>query len=253
MNSDHAENLKQIRWDVVQMVYRAKEGHIPSAFSVLEILYAIYQNMGKDDVFFLSKGHASAGLYAILAHFNILKKEELDTFCDYNSFLGGHPHRKDGYFMCSSGSLGHGFPIAAGYALAKRVKKEPGRVFCVVGDGECNEGSVWETAMYAEQLKLANLVCVVDDNKSQSRAMVSANLAGKFAAFGWDVREADGHSVSELERALFGEPETGKPLCVVARTVKGRGVKAMEDDTFSWHHKTPTDEELVKFKEEIFR
>jgi transketolase len=255
MAVDYKKELQQIRWDVLEMVHRAKEGHIPSAFSVLEILYAIYKNKKEEDAFFLSKGHASAGLYAALAHFGVIKKEELKTFCDYDSFLGGHPHKKAGYFMNSSGSLGHGFPVAAGYALSKKIKKEPGKVFCVVGDGECNEGSIWETAMYAEQLGLENLVCIVDNNNSQVRAMVSTNLAGKFGAFGWDVREADGHNVPELEKALFDQDKDAskKPLCIVARTVKGKGVKAMEEDTFSWHHRAPTDEELEKFKVEIFQ
>ena len=255
MEAKYTEELKQIRWDIIKMVHHAKEGHIPSAFSVLEILYVVYKNKNEEDAFFLSKGHASAGLYAILAHFGILKKEELETYCDYNSFLGGHPHKKERYFMNSSGSLGHGFPIAAGYALSKKIKKESGRVFCVVGDGECNEGSIWETAMYAEQLKLENLVCIVDDNNSQTRAMVSTNLAGKFRAFGWTVCEVDGHNVLELEKAIFepGKGDTGKPLCVVARTVKGKGVKIMEEDTFSWHHRSPTNEDLEKFKAEIFQ
>lgn len=255
MEDNYKKELKQIRWDVVKMVHRAKEGHIPSAFSVLEILFVIYKNKNKEDAFFLSKGHASAGLYAVLAHFGILKNEELETFCDYDSSLGGHPHKKEGYFMNSSGSLGHGFPIAAGYALSKKIKKESGRVFCIVGDGECNEGSIWETVMYGEQLKLENLVCIIDNNNSQTRAMISTNLAEKFRSFGWRVREADGHSVPELVAAIFDSTsnDSEKPLCVVARTVKGKGIKVMEEDTFSWHHKAPTDEELEKFKTEIFQ
>jgi len=255
MDADYAKELKKIRWDIVRMVHLAKEGHIPSAFSVVEILYAVYKNKDKEDAFFLSKGHASAALYAILALFGLIKEEELDTFCSYDSFLGGHPHRKEGCIMNSSGSLGHGFPAAAGYALSKRIKKEGGRVFCVVGDGECNEGSVWETAMYGEQLGLGNLVCIVDDNNSQVRAMVSTNIAGKFRAFGWDVREAGGHDVAGLEKAIFGPREGGskRPLCVVAKTVKGMGIKAMEDDFYAWHHRAPTEAELAKFKAEIFR
>ncbi|MDP1689121.1 MAG: transketolase [bacterium] len=255
MEIDYIKDLKQIRWDIVKMVHHAKEGHIPSGLSVLEILYAIYKNKNKEDSFFLSKGHASAGLYAVLAHFGILKKEELDSFCDYDSWLGGHPHRKEGCFMNSSGSLGHGFPIAAGFALSKKIKEEPGRVFCLVGDGECNEGSIWETAMYAEQLKLSNLVCVVDDNNSQIRAKISTNLVEKFRAFGWEAQEVDGHNIPDIESLIFKDSAKvySKPFCVVARTIKGKGIKAMEDDMFSWHHKAPTDDELEKFKAEIFK
>lgn len=250
MNND----LKKIRADILEMVYKAKEGHIPSSFSVLELLYGIYSKMGKDDVFFLSKGHASAGLFAILAHFGIVDKAELANYSAYNSKLGGHPHRFAKGVMASTGSLGHGFPISAGYALAKKIKGETGTVFCIVGDGETNEGSIWETAMYAEQLKLSNLVCIVDENMSQSRAMTSINIAEKFSAFGWETKKIDGHDLVQINEALFspaGRVSPEKPFCVVAKTVKGKGIKAMETDFFSWHHKAPTPEEMVAFKAEL--
>lgn len=255
---NHEEELKQIRWDIIQMVHRAEEGHIPSALSVVEILYAIYKNKKKEDDFFLSKGHASAAFYAVLSRFGYFDRSELDGFCRYDSFLGGHPHinPEKGIFN-SSGSLGHGFPIAAGYALAKKIKKENGRVFCLVGDGECNEGSIWETAMYAEQLNLNNLVCIVDNNKSQTRAMTPTNLKEKFESFGWAAVEIDGHDVPAIKDALFNigkrDSRQSKPYCVIANTVKGKGVKAIEQDMFSWHHRAPTDDELVIFKKEIFQ
>lgn len=245
-------DLKKIRVDVLEMVHAAKEGHIPSAFSVVELMYVIYSK--KDpahDTFFLSKGHASAGLYAVLAHFGLLDRKELDNFCRYDSKLGGHPHRHADGVMASTGSLGHGFPMAAGYALAKKIKGEPGRVFCLVGDGETNEGTIWETAMYTQHLNLSNLVCIVDENNSQIRAVPSINLAEKFRAFGWEAKEIDGHSIKEIDRALFSTNDSRQPLCVVARTVKGKGVKVMENDFFSWHHKAPTDEEFAAFKQEL--
>lgn len=246
------DDVKKIRLDILEMVYRAREGHIPSAFSVAELLYVIYANMQKNDVFFLSKGHASAALYAVLAHFNYIDRKELDTFCQYDSHLGGHPQRDGKYIMNSSGSLGHGFPTAAGYALAKKIKKEPGRVFCIVGDGETNEGTIWETAMYAEQLQLSNLVCVIDKNNSQSRAKVSINIKEKFESFGWDAQEVDGHKLEEIADALFRDKAKSarKPLCIVANTVKGKGIQEMEGD-FSWHHRAPTESEFAAFKEEL--
>ena len=252
----NTNDVKKIRVDILEMVHAAKEGHIPSAFSITELLYAIYSNMDRvNDTFFLSKGHASAGLYAVLAHFGILDKVELVNYCKYDSKLGGHPHRHVNGVMVSTGSLGHGFPMAAGYALGKKIRKESGRVFCIVGDGETNEGTIWEAAMYAEQLKLSNLVCIIDENRSQTRAMTSINLKEKFKAFGWDTKEVDGHNLDEIEGALFEPGTVGAmaPLCVVARTVKGKGVKAMENDFFSWHHKAPNAEELEAFKQEILK
>ena len=247
-------DLKKIRIDILEMVTAAKEGHIPSAFSVVELLYVIYSKMNlESDAFFLSKGHASAGLFAILSHFNLLDKKDLKNFCQYNSKLGGHPHVHTNHVLASTGSLGHGFPMAAGYALAKKIKKESGRVFCLVGDGETNEGTIWETAMYAEQLNLSNLICIIDENRSQIRAMTSINLSEKFQAFGWKVKVINGHNLGEIDEALFAleAPARPSPLCVVAKTIKGKGVGDMEKDFFSWHHKAPNDEELRKFTKEI--
>ena len=249
---DDKENLKNIRVRVLEMANEAKEGHVPSSFSVLELLYAIYSKKGDEDSFFLSKGHASAGLYAVLAHFGLIDKEALASYCKYDSKLGGHPGRDSGVVMCSSGSLGHGFPISAGYALSKKIKKEKGRVFCLIGDGETNEGSIWETAMYAEQLGLDNLVCIVDKNNSQTRAMTSINIEKKFESFGWAVKTVQGHDLVEIDDALFGAASRQTvPYCVVALTVKGKGVKEMEDEMFTWHHRSPTDDELERFKNEI--
>jgi len=247
------ENIQNIRWAILEMIHRAGEGHIPSAFSVVEILYALYSHIKEEDSFFLSKGHASAALYAVLAHFGKISKDELDGFCKYDSRLGGHHHRRPPAVMNSSGSLGHGFPIAAGYAMSKKIKNESGRVFCLIGDGESNEGSVWETAMYAEQLHLDNLVCIVDKNNSQTRAITSSNLPGKFTAFGWVVEEADGHNLGDIKKKLFEIGEKDAPRCIIANTLKGKGISVMERDFWSWHHRAPTPEEMVDFKKEIFQ
>jgi transketolase len=248
----NVDDPKKIRVAILEMVHKAREGHIPSAYSIVELLYVLYTKMDQaNDTFFLSKGHASAGLYAALVHFGLLDREELETFAKYNSKLGGHPHRHVKGVMVSTGSLGHGFPMAAGYALGKKIRKEAGTVYCIVGDGETNEGTIWETAMYAEQLKLSNLVCIIDENNSQIRAMTSINIPEKFKAFGWDVQEVDGHDIEAIDRVLFGASKTNGPRCIVAHTVKGKGIKVMEDDFFSWHHKAPTDEEFVAFKQEL--
>jgi len=248
-------NLKKIRLDILEMTYRAGEGHIPSAFSVAELLYILYSKMQKDDIFFLSKGHASAALYVVLAHFGHLDKKELNTFCQYGSKLGGHPHCIIKPIMNSSGSLGHGFPMAAGYALSKKIKKEPGRVFCLMGDGETNEGTTWETAMYAEQLNLSNLVCIVDNNNSQTRAMTSVNLREKFKSFGWLSNEIDGHNFVEIASVLFDRKANNstKPLSIIANTIKGKGIKEMENNHFAWHYRAPTESEFKLFKKELLQ
>lgn len=253
MNEAQAsQDLKEIRKNILTMVHASGEGHIPSSFSIAELLYVIHANMGAEDVFLLSKGHASAGFYAVLAHFGRIDRKDLETFSRYDSFLGGHPKRFPAKGIHnSSGSLGHGFPMAAGYALAKKIKNEGGKVYCIVGDGETNEGTIWETAMYAEQLGLNNLVCVIDRNNSQTRAMTSVNIPEKFMAFGWEVREVDGHDLESVERGIFKEANSDKPLCVIANTVKGKGIKVMESDFFSWHHKAPNEEELALFIEEL--
>jgi transketolase len=248
------EDTKQIRLNILKMVNTSNEGHLPSSFSIVEILYSIYARMNKEDAFFLSKGHASAALYATLAHFNIIDHEMLATYCSYDSKLGGHPHRGAPGVMNSSGSLGHGFPMAVGYALSKKIKQEPGLVFCVIGDGESNEGTIWESAMYAEQLQLGNLVCIVDRNNSQYKAKISINLKEKFDQFGWKTDEADGHDVASLTKAIFETAENhqdGKPLCVIANTKKGKGVKELEENFVSWHHKAPQLADYDSFKEEI--
>ncbi|MBU6321342.1 MAG: transketolase [Patescibacteria group bacterium] len=249
---DRAGDLRGIRRGILRMVHRAGEGHIPSSFSIVEILYALYARMGADDAFFLSKGHASAGLYATLAHFGFLDQAELETFGRYESRLGGHPSNKVPSVLSASGSLGHGLPMAAGYALGKKIRGEDGTVFCLVGDGEANEGTIWEAAAHAVRLGLANLVCVIDDNESQARAMPSINLEEKFAAFGWEASTVDGHDLAALEKGLFGgAPASGAPRAVVARTIKGKGVKELERNAVAWHHKAPSAEQLAAFEEEL--
>lgn len=248
-----AKDLKKIRTEILDMASGAGEGHIPSALSVVEILYVIHSRMESSDDFFLSKGHASVALYAVLSHFGKIHSDELKSFCSYNSHLGGHPHRNvERGIMNSSGSLGHGLPIAVGFSLAKKNKGEEGKVFCLVGDGECNEGSIWEAALYASHLNLSNLICIVDNNNSQIRAVPSGDLSQKFKSFGWKVFEVkDGHDVDELEKIIFQEGENDKPICIIAYTKKGKGVKEMEENMFAWHHRAPTKKECEEFKNEI--
>jgi transketolase len=203
------------------------------------------------DRFVLSKGHACAGLYAALAESGFLSQSELDTFYEDGSRLSGHAtHTGVAGMECSTGSLGHGLSIACGMALAARTATAPYRVFAVLSDGECNEGSVWEAALFAGHHRLSNLTAVVDYNRIQSLGRTADildldPLDAKWASFGWEVVEVDGHSVDALHAKLSQVPLTAdKPTCVIARTVKGKGVSFMEN-TLLWHYRSPAGEELA--------
>ena len=247
------QDLNQFRKDILVAATKAGEGHIASALSILDTLWVLYNRVLRFDPrqpesedrdrFVLSKGHASLGLYAVLAGKGFFPAEELKTFASYQSIFGGHPDRnKVPGVEASTGSLGHGMPMAAGMAYALKVKKSNRKVFCLIGDGEANEGSVWETASLAAHHKLDNLCCVLDYNHSTDRALQMGDLAAKFASFGWAAEEVGGHDHDALYAAL-SKATVGQPHMVIANTVKGRGCAPMENNQ-AWHHKAPTAEEL---------
>lgn len=239
-------NLKQ---QIVVAAYNAGEGHIPSAFSILDIVEVLYRDILKpEDRFVLSKGHGCLALYAVLAANGIISEGTLDTFLEHKSILGGHPDRnKIQGVLCSTGSLGHGLPQAVGMALAKKIRNEPGRVFCLVGDGECNEGSIWESALLAAHHKLDNLTVIVDYNGSSERAVKTHSLRNKFEAFEFSAYDVDGHNQNQL-RTMF--PSCVKhPLALIAHTIKGNGCVRMVKP--EWHHRVPTMQELDEILEEL--
>ena len=249
--------IKKMRKDILTVSFNQRKGHIPSAFSILEIIYSIYKDHfnEKEDVFLLSKGHGCLALYSVFKHFGFISEKEFNSFCEYDSILGGHPHRnKHEKIYGSTGSLGHGLPISAGTALAKKIKKEKGFVFCLVGDGECNEGTIWETALLGNKLSLDNLICIVDDNNSQIRSIPTNRIEDKFKAFGWEVLNVnDGHNIKEINNALKEAKKINseKPKCIICKTVKGKGVKDMEENMFAWHHGPPNENQYLKFISEI--
>jgi|SRR5271157_307040 len=224
-----------LRRQIVQMAYDAGEGHIASALSILDIVWALYDGiLTSDDKFILSKGHGCLALYVVLAAKGIILQEQLASFAKYKSVLGGHPDRnKIPGIVASTGSLGHGLPMAVGMALAKKIKEESGLIFCLVGDGECNEGSIWESCLLAAHHKLDNLCVIVDYNHSTDRALDLGNLSDKFRSFGFDTT---GYS-------------SEKPSVVVVETVKGAGCERMS--SFAWHHRVPTTEELPEILQEL--
>lgn len=229
-------------------------GHLGATLSLIEILRVLYDDVlrfrpedpawqGRDR-FLLSKGHGCIALYVILADKGFFPTEVLETFCRQTSILGGHPERgKVPGVEASTGALGHGLSIGVGMALAARLRKRDTRVFAVLGDGEINEGSVWEAAMNAGKHELSNLTAVVDYNKLQSYGPTAEvqdlePLADKWRSFGFAVREVDGHDVDDLRKAFASLPfERARPSAVICHTVKGKGIPFAENEP-AWHHKS---------------
>jgi len=245
--------VKELRKAIVHMATQAGEGHIPSALSILDIVWVLYDRVMKfnpaqpddpdRDRFILSKGHGSPALYMVLARKGFFPAEELSTFTQFHSRFGGHPDcNKAPGVEASTGSLGHGFPMGVGMALGLRIRHNPRHVYVVVGDAECNEGSVWEAALLAAHHNLANLTCIVDFNHSTDRALSLGNLEAKFAAFGWNAATVNGHDQEALFRAMTRTPD-GHPSAIIAETIKGFGCAPMENNP-AWHHRVPTADEL---------
>jgi len=247
------EVIKRMKRQIVLASARKGEGHIASAFSILDILWVLYSSVLRTfpddprhedrDRFILSKGHGSLALYAVLAEMGFFPSAEFDRFAEFEGSLGGHPDcNKVPGVEASTGSLGHGFPMAVGMAIGLRIKNSSSRVCCLIGDGEANEGSVWEAAMLSVHHKLGNLTCILDYNHSGDRALVLGDLRQKFAAFGWEVCEIDGHDHQQI--LMAATPTGGEvPRMVIANTIKGKGCQEMENNP-AWHHKSPSPAEL---------
>ena len=250
----------RIRAHVLRMTHRARSSHVASSLSMADLLAVLYGRIlridqanpewPRRDRFILSKGHGGAAVYAVLAERGFLPKKWLDTYYLDGSKLTGHiTHHGIPGVEASTGSLGHGLPIGCGMALAGKQAKPPHRVFALLSDGECQEGSTWEAALFAAHHRLDNLVAIVDYNKFQATGKVEEilnlePLAGKWQAFGWVVQQIDGHDFGQIEKALSSIPfKTGQPSCIIAHTVKGKGISFMEGQ-IAWHYQPPDDEQL---------
>jgi transketolase len=265
------ENLdliaRQLRFKLIEMSHAAGTPHLGSALSCVDILVAAYWRILKIDPanprdplrdrFILSKGHAASALYATLAARNFFPAAWLDTFAQQHSPLAEQPAPgcAPGVEL-ATGSLGHGLPVGLGIALAARIQKQNFRVIVVMSDGECNEGSVWEAALFAPRHNLDNVAIIIDYNKWQAtgrsnEVMALQSLREKFAAFGWSASEVNGHDIPALVAAMSKIPDgSGKPVAIVAHTTKGRGVSFMEDDN-NWHYRVPTAEEVAAARVEL--
>ncbi len=253
-------NSEQLSWLIrrhgVEMTHLSGGSHIASILSVADIIGVLYADilhydpknpqMPDRDRIILSKGHAGAAIYAALAESGFFDTEELKTHYQDGSKLSGHvSHKGVRGVEFSTGSLGHGLPVAAGMAHAAKLDKKEHRIYVVLGDGECDEGSVWEAAMYANHYGLNNLVAIIDHNKMQSldfceNTMKLAPFAEKWRSFGWNCIELDGHDHAQLKGALLGAKTSDKPTVIIANTVKGKGISFMEFDIL-WHYRFPHD------------
>ena len=254
---------RELRLRIARMVRESGEGHIPSSFSIVDIIHELYSHVLRvdstnlewvdRDFFILSKGHGAAALYVVLREQGFLSEQDLESYGSRTGILGGHPDVTTvPGAEASTGSLGHGFPTAIGTALGLRILKRSNRVFCLVGDGECHEGTIWESANVAANLRLGNLCVIVDWNGSADQLMPIDDLPAKWRAFGWRVHEVDGNSPEELT-SLFASIEfdaSGQPMAVVARTTKGSGVSFMEGHG-RWHHRIPDDDEWQAIQREL--
>jgi transketolase len=256
------ERSLYLRRLVIEAFDGGGRGHIGSSLSLIEILRVLYDDImtfdpadpkvANRDRFVLSKGHGCLALYVLLADKGYFPKSDLRSFCHEGSFLGGHPERgKVPGVEASTGALGHGLSIGLGIALAARIKKQKYRVFVAMGDGEINEGSVWEAAMCAGKHELDNLTVMVDYNKMQSYGETEVvqdlePLADKWRAFNFNVRHVDGHDRKQLQNSFGGLPfETGKPNAIICHTVKGKGIPMAENDP-TWHHKSRLSPEQIE-------
>jgi transketolase len=255
------------RLGILEMAIEGSGGHIGGSFSVIEMVTALYHAVmkhdpknpkwdGRDRLVF-SKGHCCLALYNVLAEFGYFPKDNLKTYYKDGGFLAGHPtYGKIPGVEATAGSLGHGLPISIGMAIAAKHRGKSGRIFTILGDGECNEGTVWEAFAAGPQFNLDNLTAIVDCNGYESLGTVEEimsiePLAQRLTSFGWAVREIDGHDMEEVLSALRAVPfEAGKPSAIVSRTNKGNGVSFMKNVSM-WHYRAPTKDEATKARAEI--
>ena len=264
-NIEDLKNIaKQIRLGILEAVYSAQSGHPGGALSVADIMAVLYfnemnvnenePNMENRDRFVMSKGHASAAFYATLANRGFFSTEELKSFRNINSNLQGHPDKnKVAGVDMTTGSLGQGLSVANGMAIAGKLQNKDYRVYCILGDGEIEEGQVWEAAMAAAHYKLDNLCVIVDNNNLQidgeiGKVMSSYPIDEKFASFGFEVMNIDGHDIDEIIKAFeVARSIKEKPVAIIAKTVKGKGVAFMENQA-GWHGKAPS---LEQYEEAV--
>ena len=253
---NHEKETRKIRSQILNLVFNAKEGHLGSSFSIVEILYSFYLTQNTKNVdpleknyLIVSKGHAAIAIYVVMQYFKIIKPQDLNNFANFDSNLGGHPDfKKIPEVNASTGSLGHGLPMATGLAYSFEADKRGSKVFVLIGDGELNEGSNWEALTLIANLKLKNLILLVDNNGSTTRNSSYSNLNKILANFFETVTELDGHDILKLKKMF--EQDFQKSTAFILNTIKGKGIKIMEGNP-EWHHKIPNSDELQIMEKEL--
>jgi transketolase len=253
----------RLRDRILDIAVKGREGHIASSFSIVEILIAVLFDPRDASLspaervdgvrrrlsrFVLSKGHAALALYSVLWELGVLSEGDLDNFAEQGSRFGGHPTKsQDPPIAVSSGSLGHGLPMCAGMAYAAALGGRSDRFTCLCGDGEINEGSIWESLLLIGKFRLRNLTLIVDNNGSSTRAIDLGDIAGKLASFGMHVKVIDGHDIGALRTALDQCAALPGPAAIVANTVKGHG-SAVTRMNFAWHHRVPSAQDVAEIR-----
>lgn len=265
-NEELRQKAKQFRREILEVTHAAGSGHPGGSLSCVEILIALYDFKmthkphepcweGRDHLI-ISKGHATPAVYVTLANYGYFPKEELKRFRKFGSILQGHVHVKVPGVEFNTGSLGHGLSVANGIAIGNKMLNKPNKVYCLMGDGEIQEGSVWEAAMHAAHRKLDNVCAIVDYNKVQENGPTNEiknlePLAEKWKSFGWEVAEVIGHNFIQLTQALDQfDKVKDKPYVIIAHTIKGKGVSFMEGER-SWHGKAPNAQQLQEALAEL--
>lgn len=267
MNQIDLDNCKALRKRIFTVAYRGGMGHLASCFSAVEIIYTLFckgvlrvdpknpKEINRDR-FVLSKGHGGLALYTVLELAGFIPKEDIDTYLKPNAVIGGEPNYGDAPGIeASSGSLGHGLSMAVGMAMAQKCDGAGAKTYCLIGDGESQEGTIWEAAMAASSFELSNLVGILDCNELQKTNRIEETMKyisweEKWKAFGWNVVTVDGHDVDAMAETFSSLPENNKPTMVIAKTTKGKGVSIMEAVP-KWHFKMPNKKELKVIMEEL--
>lgn len=248
----------KIRKRILDLTHAHQTAHLGSSLSIVEILSTLFNFQLRDfepstygkasDQFILSKGHAAVALYACLLEKGFISEKDFNSYCEPGSYFEEHPNFNIPTVLCATGSLGHGLPFACGLALSYQYSQQNNKIFVLMSDGECNEGTVWESAQFAYAKKLNNVIAMVDHNKLQATGSVeetlgNLKLARMFESFGWDTYEIDGHNLNEINHAIEKARKNSNPSAIICNTVKGKGVSFMESDN-NWHYRAPNDTEL---------
>lgn len=267
MSKTDEEIIKRIRKKIFITGYKGKMAHLASCYSCLEMLYVFYLKgvlrYDKDnpkwkerDRFILSKGHAGLALYAVLEEAGLITEQMFSSYLMDGALIGGEPCMRDcDWIEATTGSLGHGLSMGLGMAMAMKSDNTDAKVYVMLGDGECEEGTVWETAMMASAMKLDNLIAIIDCNRIQKMDFVDNTIGNpdwraKWESFGWLVESVNGHDVDGFKKVVEGIGSAGKPTVIIASTTKGKGVSLMEDNP-QWHFRLPSKKELKVFMDEL--